>query len=80
MAASSGDPIDKITMTIVSATLGAILLCSFALPTIFGDAGIGGLDIGDKTDTFKTLLATVGIVLVMGLIIPIVRGYNRDRR
>lgn len=78
--AASGDKLDGVLITIISATLGVVMLCSFALPTIFGDAGIGGLtDLGDKTESIKSTLSVVAIVLVVCLIIPIVRGYNQRR-
>lgn len=77
--AEKGDRLDHILMTIMSATIGVIMLCSFAIPTITGSAGIGAL-VGDNATKYGPLLGVVVIILIIGLIIPIIRGYNAKQR
>lgn len=75
----SGDKIDATLMTIISAVLGVIMICSFALPTIMGSAGIGAIS-GETYAQYRPLISVIGTVLIIGLIIPIVRGYNSNKR
>lgn len=80
MAKSESD--DKITSslnTIMAAVLSVVLICSFAIPVIMGSAGVGGLS-SDWYDKYGGLIEVVVIVLIIGLIIPIVRGYNSGKR
>lgn len=73
---------DKITLslnTIIAAVLSVVLICSFAIPVIMGDAGIGGLSEALR-GKFGGLIEVIVIVLIIGLIIPIVRGYNSKSR
>lgn len=78
--AEKEDGLDRTVNTIMAATIGVILLCSFALPVITGGAGIGALVGIEDADTYKSLIGVVAIVLIIGLIIPIVRGYNSRKR
>lgn len=73
---------DKITTslnTIMAAVLSVVLICSFAIPVIMGSAGVGGLTEAWNSK-FGGLIEVVVIVLIIGLIIPIVRGYNSNKR
>lgn len=80
MAGNDGsDKIDITLNTILCAVLGVIFICSFALPTIVGQAGLGAIA-GDAYASYRPLISVVGIVLIIGLIIPIVRGYNSRSR
>ena len=73
------DKIDASLMTIVSAVLSVVLICSFAIPVITGSAGLGALS-EDNLKQYGGLISIIVIVLIFGLIIPIVRGYNSNRR
>lgn len=78
--AEKEDGLDRIIMTILGATIGVVLLCTCAIPVITGEAGIGALVNIEGGDTYKALIGVVVIMLIIGLIIPIVRGYNKSRR
>lgn len=73
------DRIDTIVITIMAAVIGIVLLCSFAIPTIFGTAGLGALTDAQNSE-YGGLIKIIVIVLIFGLIIPIVRGYNSRQR
>lgn len=73
------DKIDASLMTIVAAVLSVVLICSFAIPVITGSAGLGALSSGNL-DKYGGLIELIIIVLIFGLIIPIVRGYNSNKR
>lgn len=73
------DKIDASLMTIVSAVLSVVLICSFAIPVITGSAGLGALTNANLAK-YGGLIELIVIVLIFGLIIPIVRGYNSNKR
>ena len=73
------DKIDASLMTIVSAVLSVVLICSFAIPVITVSAGLGALSSGNLAK-YGGLIELIVIVLIFGLIIPIVRGYNSNKR
>lgn len=73
------DKIDASLMTIVSAVLSVVLICSFAIPVITGSAGLGALS-NSNLAKYGGLIELIVIVLIFGLIIPIVRGYNSNKR
>ena len=73
------DRIDRTMMTIIAATLAVVLICSFAIPTITGASGLGALTDAQNSQ-YGGLISVVVIVLIIGLIIPIVRGYNNKQR
>lgn len=79
MADDKGDKIDVTLNVVLAATLGVIFICSFALPTIVGPAGLGAIA-GEAYASYRPLISVVGMVLIIGLIIPIVRGYNSRSR
>ena len=73
------EKVDSITFTIVSTVFGVILLCSFAIPVILGDAGLGALTAAQDAK-YGGLIGVIVIVLILGLILPIVKGYNKSKR
>lgn len=73
------DKIDASLMTIVAAVLSVVLICSFAIPVITGSAGLGALSNANLAK-YGGLIELIIIVLIFGLIIPIVRGYNSSKR
>ena len=76
---SGEDRIDSTMITIISAVIGVIMICSFAIPVITGSAGLGALT-DSQLDKYGGLVGVIVIVLIIGLIIPIVRGYNSGKR
>lgn len=78
--AEKEDEIDRTVKVILGATIGVILLCSFALPVITGSAGIGALVGIEGAEQYKALIGVVATVLIIGLILPIVHGYNARKR
>lgn len=75
----SEDKIDASLFTIMGAVLSVVMICSFAIPVILGPAGLGALSEG-ALSKYGGLIEVVVIVLIIGLIIPIVRGYNSTKR
>lgn len=73
------DKIDATLMTIVAAVLAVVMICSFAIPVITGSAGLGALSAANLSK-YGGLIELIIIVLIFGLIIPIVRGYNSNKR
>jgi len=73
------DKIDASLMTIVAAVLSVVMICSFAIPVITGSAGLGALSAANLTK-YGGLIELIIIVLIFGLIIPIIRGYNSNKR
>jgi hypothetical protein len=73
------DKIDASLMTIVAAVLSVVMICSFAIPVITGTAGLGALSAANLSK-YGGLIELIIIVLIFGLIIPIIRGYNSNKR
>jgi len=73
------DKIDASLMTIVAAVLSVVMICSFAIPVITGSAGLGALSAANLSK-YGGLIELIVIVLIFGLIIPIIRGYNSNKR
>lgn len=74
--AEKPDRIDTIVNATTAAVIGVILLCSFAIPTIVQQ--VGGMT-GDSAK-YGDLVLTVIIFLVIGLIISLIRFFNRGER
>lgn len=75
---SFSEKVDNISGTIFAAVLGVILICSFAIPTILGSAGLGALT-ESQAETYGGLIGVVVIVLIIGILLPIIKGYNNKR-
>lgn len=73
------DKVDSISSTLFATVFGVILLCSFAIPVILGDAGLGALTAAQESK-YGGLIGVIVIVLILGLILPIIKGYNRAKR
>lgn len=74
--AEKPDRIDTIVNATTAAVIGVILLCSFAIPIIVQQ--VGGMT-GDSAQ-YGDLVLTVIIFLVIGLIISLIRFFNRGER
>lgn len=74
--AEKPDRIDTIVNATTAAVIGVILLCSFAIPIIVQQ--VGGMT-GDSAQ-YGDLVLTVIIFLVVGLIISLIRFFNRGER
>lgn len=74
--AEKPDRIDTIVNATTAAVVGVILLCSFAIPIIVQQ--VGGMT-GDSAQ-YGDLVLTVIIFLVIGLIISLIRFFNRGER
>ena len=74
--AEKPDRIDTIVNATTAAVIGVILLCSFAIPIIVQQ--VGGMT-GDRAQ-YGDLVLTVIIFLVIGLIISLIRFFNRGER
>lgn len=74
--AEKPDRIDTIVNATTAAVVGVILLCSFAIPIIVQQ--VGGMT-GDSAE-YGDLVLTVIIFLVIGLIISLIRFFNRGER
>ena len=78
--------LDKVITGCIAAGLGSILVCSFVIPTIAdmlgnitldklnGENNANGLTQGD-IDTWRTLITLTVMLVIVGLIIAIVRGF-----
>lgn len=69
------DAIDKVVTVCIAAALAAILIGSLVLPVfsnMFGTIdSITGLD---EIDTYKTLLALIPLMVIVGIVIAIIRS------
>ena len=74
--AEKPDRIDTIVNATTAAVIGVILLCSFAIPIIVQQ--VGGMT-GDSAQ-YGDLVLTVIIFLVIGLLISLIRFFNRGER
>lgn len=74
--AEKPDRIDTLVNATTAAVVGVILLCSFAIPIIVQQ--VGGMT-GDSAE-YGDLVLTVIIFLVIGLIISLIRFFNRGER
>jgi len=74
--AEKPDRIDTIVNATTAGVIGVILLCSFAIPIIVQQ--VGGMT-GDSSQ-YGDLVLTVIIFLVIGLIISLIRFFNRGER
>lgn len=74
--AEKPDRIDTIVNATTAAVIGVMLLCSFAIPIIVQQ--VGGMT-GDSAQ-YGDLVLTVIIFLVVGLIISLIRFFNRGER
>lgn len=74
--AEKPDRIDTFVNATTAAVIGVILLCSFAIPIIVQQ--VGGMT-GDSAQ-YGDLVLTVIIFLVIGLIISLIRFFNRGER
>lgn len=74
--AEKQDRIDTIVNATTAAVVGVILLCSFAIPIIVQQ--VAGMT-GDSAQ-YGDLVLTVIIFLVIGLIISLIRFFNRGER
>ena len=72
------DKVDSISTTVFATVLGVILICSFAIPTILGSAGLGALTEAQQTQ-YGGLIGVIVIVLILGLLLPVIKGYNSKR-
>lgn len=72
------DKVDNIAFTIFATVFGVILICSFAIPVIFGSAGLGALT-EDQASQFGGLITVIVIALILGLLLPVIKGYNHKR-
>jgi hypothetical protein len=77
--------IDKVITGCIAAGLGSIMLCSFVIPVVStmlnsltGDS-VSGFKAEDVL-TWKTLIALVVMMTIIGLIIAIVRGFALRNR
>ena len=72
--------LDKVITGCVAAGLGSILVCSFVIPTVANMLGnltaakYPEVDSSDL-DMWRTLIALVVMMAIIGLIIAIVRGF-----
>lgn len=81
--------IDRTITACIAAGLGAVLVCSFVIPTIANMLGnlqtnFGGNDSAIKDDLamYKTLIGLVIMISIIGLLVAVIRGFavTNDRR
>ena len=75
--AEKEDKLDSSIGTILTAMVSIIVLAYVAIP-IISDA-IGSLT-GEKAATYGSLLSVVVIIMIVGIIIFVIRGYNNHGR
>lgn len=74
--AEKPDRIDTIVNATTAAVIGAILLCSFAIPIIVQQA----YSLTGNASQYTDIVLTVIIFLVIGLIISLIRYFNHGER
>ena len=70
------DAINKVITVCVAAALAAILIGSLVLP-VFSNmfAGLTNITgLGDNLETYKTLLALIPLMVIVGVVIAIIRS------
>lgn len=71
---------DMMVKTIISAVVGVIILCSFAIPTIIDQVSALTLSYADAGKEYGDLIKLTILFLVVGLILFIVRNFNNAGR
>lgn len=72
------DKIDKMVITVVAAVIGIVMICSFAIPTIYTQ--VSGITNAEALADYGDLLRMTCMFLIVGLILFIVRSYNNAGR
>lgn len=80
--------IDRTITACIAAGLGAVLVCSFVIPTIANMLGnlqtnyASGSPISDDLAMYKTLIGLVIMISIIGLLVAVIRGFavTNDRR
>lgn len=66
--------------TIISAVVGVIILCSFAIPTIIDQVTALSVNYADASKEYGDMIKMTILFLIVGLILFIVRSYNNSGR
>lgn len=74
------DNTNMMVKTIISGVVGVIILCSFAIPTVFDQLTTLSTTYADAYKEYGDMIKLTILFLIIGLLLFIVRSYNNSGR